>query len=257
MQNEVLLELYKSLESGYKCMLVTLFDNKGSVPGKQGNIMVVREDGKVFGTVGGGAIEYQLIQDSFENLNKETDFEFDYSLNENSKVSMSCGGKASGFAKIFFPKPNLIIFGAGHCSQKLARIATLTNFDVFVVDDRKEFESCEDFSNIKKYINKEIKDSIKDLRFNADTYIISATRDHIHDEEVAFNVLSKTHRYFGMLGSKKKAAKLKQNLLDRNVDKNLVEDIKVPVGLDIDDGSVEEIAISIMSQILQVKNNKN
>ena len=256
MQNDVLLEMYKSLEEGYKCMMVTLFKNKGSVPGKQGNIMAVREDGKTFGTVGGGAIEYQVIKDSIENLKKDNDFEFDYVLNEGEKVSMSCGGRASGFGKVFFPKPTLIIFGAGHCSQKLARIATLTNFEVVVVDDRDEFIYNEDFSNIKKFINKEIEDSIDDLRFTPDTFIIAATRDHKDDEEVAFNILNKPHKYFGMLGSRKKANTLKQNLIDRNVDKKLVDSINVPVGLDIDDGSVEEIAISIMSQILKVKNNK-
>lgn len=74
MQNDVLLEMYKSLEDGYKCMMVTLFKNRGSVPGKQGNIMAVREDGKTFGTVGGGAIEHQVIKDSIENLKKDSDF---------------------------------------------------------------------------------------------------------------------------------------------------------------------------------------
>ncbi len=256
MQNDVLLQMYRSLEDGYKCMMVTLFKNKGSVPGKQGNIMAVREDEKTFGTVGGGAIEHQIIKDSIENLKCDKDFEFDYVLNEGEKVSMSCGGKASGFGKVFYPKPTLIIFGAGHCSQKLARIATLTNFEVIVVDDRSDFIYNEDFSNIKQYINKEIADSIKELKFTPDTFIISATRDHKHDEEVAFNILDKPHKYFGMLGSRKKAETLKQNLIERNVDKNLVESINIPVGLDIDDGSVEEIAISIISQILKVKNNK-
>lgn len=94
------------------------------------------------------------------------------------------------------------------------------------------------------------------MRFTPDTFIIAATRDHKHDEEVAFNILDKPHKYFGMLGSKKKAETLKRNLVERNVDKNLVDSINVPVGLDIDDGSVEEIAISIMSQILKVKNGK-
>ena len=111
MQNDVLLQMYRSLGDGYKCMMVTLFKNKGSVPGKQGNIMAVREDGKTFGTVGGGAIEHQIIKDSIENLKCDKDFEFDYVLNEGEKVSMSCGGKASGFGKVFYPKPTLIIFG--------------------------------------------------------------------------------------------------------------------------------------------------
>ncbi len=256
MQNEVLLKMYEWLEEGYKSLLVILFKNKGSVPGKQGNAMAVREDGVTFGTVGGGAIEHQVIKDSMKNLSMNSDFEFDYVLNEGEKVSMSCGGRASGFGKIFFPKPRLVIFGAGHCAQKLARIAVLTNFDVIIVDDRAEFKNSEDFNGIKEYINEEISDSISKIRFSDDLFVVSATRDHLHDEEVAFNVLKKPHKYLGMLGSKKKANTLKQNLIDKGLDKELVNSICVPVGFDIDDGSVEEIAISIMSQILQVKNGK-
>ncbi|WP_100065641.1 XdhC family protein [Miniphocaeibacter massiliensis] len=256
MEATVLSKIGKVAEQGEKAALIILESNCGSVPGKEGSIMGVFEDGSTIGTVGGGAIEYDLIKRSLEAMKKNENFKFDYSLTEKGELKMACGGQASGFVKIFVPKNKLIIFGGGHCSQKLAKFAVNCNFAVYVVDDREEFKNNSDFDGIVEYLVGTPKEVVQNLSFNADTtYIVMATRGHLHDLDAARVTIDKEYKYMGMLGSKKKAIEVKEQLLKEGYSLEKINNIHLPIGLDISDGSVEEIGISILSEILKVKNN--
>ena len=258
MKRKILEFILEAEENNMDTALITLIENKGSAPGEDNSLMAIRSDGEMIGTIGGGKIEADLIRRSKEALKTGENFEFDYNLSKKGELKMSCGGSSRGFVKIFKSSNRLIIFGAGHISQKLARIATLTNFKVDVVDDRGEFKQSEDFVNIENYYHMDSKDALNKLLFDKDkTYIVLATRGHSHDQKVLTEILNKEFKYLGMIGSKAKVIEIFKNLKEMGFDDKKLDKIYTPIGLDIDNGSVEEIAISILSEILMIKNRKD
>lgn len=254
MDIEILKEVVKELEKGRDVALAILTETKGSAPGKDNSAMAVFENGKTVGTIGGGPIEYDLTKECLKALENGEEKSFDYTLKENQEVKMLCGGQNKGYIKIFRANPRLLIFGAGHVGQKLARVAKKTGFDVIVIDQREDFKDKDDLKEIDEFVLKKPKEFAKDFEFNHNTYILIATPDY--DEEVLENVIDKDYNFLGMIGSRRKVKRVFDNLKEKGVDEKLLEKVHAPVGYPIDDGSVEEIAISIMSQIISIKNKK-
>ncbi|MGO3751976.1 MAG: XdhC family protein [Peptoniphilaceae bacterium] len=258
MEVKILNEIYKKVEGGQRAALVIITKNKGSAPGREGSTMAVFEDGTTLGTVGGGAIEFDLIKRSRQAMEKGEDFEFDYNLSQSGELKMACGGESQGIVKTFYPNNNLIIFGAGHVSQKLARVAVKTGFNVYVTDDRDEFRESEDFKGIREYYIGKPEEVVDKLKFSSEnTFIVICTRGHSNDEEALKVLLGKKYKYLGMIGSKRKVATIIKNLKANKFTEEEIKSINMPIGLKIDDGSAEEIAISILAEILMVKNSGN
>ena len=257
MKADVLEKIYEENKKGRDAALVFLIENKGSTPGEDNSLMAVTSAGKFLGTIGGGKIEADVIRRCLEGFPKGESFEFDYNLSQNGELKMSCGGDSRGFVKYFKAANRLIIFGAGHISQKLARIATKTNFEVTVIDDRSEFRESPDFSDIKDYIEAPIEEAVGKIDFDKDkTYIVLCTRGHAHDTKVLREILGKDFHYLGMIGSKAKVVRVFKELEEEGFNRKDLDEIYTPIGLDLDNGSVEEIAISIMAEILMIKNKK-
>lgn len=254
MDLEVIRALENELSRGRDVALVIITESKGSTPGADNSSMAVLQNDKTVGTVGGGAIEYDLIKEAKKALEENKEKSLDYSLTEKEELKMLCGGQNKAYIKIFRANPKLLIFGAGHVGQKLARIAAKTNFDVKVIDKRDEYKDKKDFEDIGEFITSGPKEYLEDKDFDKNTYIIICTPDY--DEKVLEKVLDKNYKYLGMIGSKRKVKKVFDSLERKGFGKDLVKKIHAPVGLDIGDGSVEEIAISIMAEILAVKNGK-
>lgn len=258
MKAEILDKIYQENRRGKDAALVFLIENKGSTPGEDNSLMVVLSDGESFGTIGGGKIEADVIRRSLEGFKDGKSFEFDYNLSKDGKLKMACGGNSRGFVKYFKASNRLIIFGAGHVSQKLARIATKTNFEITVIDDRDEFKDSPDFEGIKEYMVDSIEKAIEKIDFDKEkTYIVLCTRGHSQDAEVLRNILDKDYSYLGMIGSKAKVISVFKDLEKEGYGRAKLNQIYTPIGLDIDNGSVEEIAISIMAEILMIKNKKS
>ena len=255
MKFEILKRVHDENINGRNAALVFLIENKGSTPGEDNSIMAVFEDGSSFGTIGGGAIEKDVIERCLANMKAGKSFEFDYNLSKTGELKMACGGNSRGYVKYFKASNRLVIFGAGHVSQKLARIAAKTNFEVIVIDDRQDFKDSKDFADIKEYICSDINEAINKIDFDKEkTFVVLCTRGHANDKEALKEIVTKDYKYLGMIGSKAKIRSVFNQLIEEGVDKELLSNVYTPIGLDIDNGSVEEIAISIMAEILMVKN---
>lgn len=253
MEDIILNKILDRLKDDKRSALVTLTNVEGSIPGKKGGLMGVFDDGTVIGTVGGGKVEHQVITLAKEAIvnGEHTGFSFDMT-NENG---LACGGTTSGFIKVFKPRNKLIIFGSGHVGRKIAWTAGKLEFDVYVVDDRPENRDLEDLKDIKEYIDTPLEESLKNISFDKNTYCVLALRSHFLDRQALKGVIDKDVAYIGMIGSKKKTIGVYKYLEEEGVDKALFDKVYAPVGIRVDDGTPEEIAFSVISQILMIKNN--
>lgn len=256
MKAEILEKIYEENKKGKDAALIFLIENRGATPGEENSLMAVFKDGSTLGTIGGGVIEADVIRKSLEGMQKGKSFEFEYKTSDKSDSKGYCGEGTRGFVKYFKSQNRIVIFGAGHVSQKLARIAVKSNFYVIVTDDRREFENAKDFEKINEYICEDIEKAVEKIEFDREkTYIVVCTRSHALDQKVVSAVLDKDYRYLGMIGSKKKIDNIFNSLTEEGFSREKLEKIYAPIGLDIANGSAEEIAIAIMAEILAVKNN--
>ena len=254
MDEIILKEVYNQVKNGYKVAFATITKTIGSTPGKMGATIAVFQDGNVLGTVGGGMIEHKVINKCIECLKTEEDYNFEYTLNDNGNLGMQCGGTAFGYIKIFKPKPKLIIIGAGHIGLSLFKIAKNLDFYTVVIDDREEFANTNRFENVDEIYSGDIESIIKNIDINDNTYIVIATRGYEGDLTSLRSVINKNPKYIGMIGSRKKWIKVKETLINENIEKEKLENVYAPVGINISSNSVDEIAFGIMAEILLVKN---
>ena len=168
---------------------------------------------------------------------------------------MQCGGTAFGYIKVFKPKPKLIIIGGGHIGLALFKIAKNLDFYTIVIDDREEFANEQRFENVDEVYSGDIPNIIKNISINDNTYIVIATRGYEGDLISLRSVIDRNPMYIGMIGSMKKWIKVKETLINENINIEKLESVYAPVGINISSNSVDEIAFGIMAEILLVKNN--
>lgn len=254
MDEMILKEVYNQVKNGYKVAFATITKTIGSTPGKMGATIAVFQNGNVLGTVGGGMIEHNIINKCIECLKRGEDYNFEYTLNDKGNLGMQCGGTAFGYIKIFKPKPKLIIIGAGHIGLSLFKIAKNLDFYTVVIDDREEFANTNRFENVDEVYSGDIESIIKNIDINDNTYIVIATRGYEGDLISLRSVINTNPMYIGMIGSRKKWIKVKETLISENIEKEKLENVYAPVGINISSNSVDEIAFGIMAEILLVKN---
>ena len=217
--------------------------------------MAVFQNGNTIGSVGGGMIEHKVLNKCVECLKSGEDYNFEYSLNDNGNLGMQCGGTAFGYIKVFKPKPKLIIIGGGHIGLALFKIAKNLDFYTIVIDDREEFANEQRFENVEEVYSGDIPNIIKNISINDNTYIVIATRGYEGDLISLRSVIDRNPMYIGMIGSMKKWIKVKETLINENINIEKLESVYAPVGINISSNSVDEIAFGIMAEILLVKNN--
>lgn len=254
MEERVLRNIMRELNNGKRVALAMITKSEGSTPRKAGTMMSVNEEGNIVGTVGGGAIEGRIIKECKESIKKGIGKNFEYKLNEKGELKMVCGGDVEGYIKVFIPKPNLIIFGGGHIAQSISKITDSMNFRRTVIEDREEYKYNEAFKNVDEFIVTNNEEDIESINFK-DSFVVLATRGHASDGKWLKAVIEKPYKYVGVLGSKKKVLELKENLKNQGIKDEFIEKVHMPIGLDISNGTPEEIAFSIIAEILLEKNN--
>lgn len=258
-------DLYQKIASlekkGVNLILVTVVSKEGSTPSNPGDKIIILENGKTYGSVGGGEIENIIIKEGKEFLCKTTNKLKTYSLDNKHFISdekntgMICGGKITVFFEVISSGENLYIFGAGHIVQSLIYHLRNSGWKVSIIDPRDENESC-DFATVYKV---DYSQSFKKILFSKNSYFIIATPSHQFDYDVLNNIykMNVAPAYIGLLSSRNKAGKLIEKLktdLGKDIDLSILH---APVGLDIGGSSIEEISISILSELQSVKYEKS
>jgi len=250
-------EVYRALldaaRSGEPVALVTLVETKGSTPREAGAKMLVHSDGSTVGSIGGGAMEARAVSDALSFMSEGESRLVDYSLMGRDGDLGLCGGEVKAFIDAVMPNPTLLIAGAGHIGQSLAKLGTLLGFRVVVGDDRKEYATRERFPTVGQVEVVELEEFAHYIDITEQCYVVIATRGHEHDEVVLRQVVSTSAAYIGLVGSRRKVATIFEHLLGEGIPEESLSRVHAPIGLDIGAATLDEIALSIMAEILMIR----
>lgn len=245
-------EALKFAESGETVALVTVINQVGSSPAEPGKMMIVKADGTFAGTVGGGRLEYNSISLARECIERETSKGYKFDLEKD--LGMTCGGHVEIFINVIKPEKTLVIVGGGHIGRVLEKIARNTGFNTVVVDNREEIASRDRYPEATGVVFGDIREECKKLETNSSTFIVIATHGHVHDQVALESLLDKTYRYIGVIGSRNKIKTMFDKMVKKGFDEELIGKVHSPIGLALGGNSPEDIAVSILAEIIMVKN---
>lgn len=232
--------------------LCTIVNTKGSTPRKIGAKMLVYENGTIFGTIGGGELEKCVIRDAVEQIQTRKSKIFRHDLLHHH--GMCCGGTVDIYIEPIMVKNKLYIFGAGHTGQSLVKLASGFDFEIVLIDDRKEFISECKLPHVNK-MNLDFEKVLKLLPFDSHTYICIMTYSHPTDREILSFCIQKPFAYLGMIGSTRKVEMTKKLFTEGlNITPDQLEKVDMPMGIDIGAEGPNEIALSILTKLIAVKN---
>lgn len=248
-------ELIRLRNLGQKCAIATIVDVRGSIPSYESAKLLVREDGSMTGTIGGGCVEAEVWNAAREVIDTEKPKHLTFNLGQDAAYDngLICGGQLDVFVEPVLPLPRAFIFGAGHISKSLSKVATLAGFGTVIVDNRESFANRERFPEAVEVHAEEYEQVFPNLTINETSYIIIVTRGHRDDMRVLQLALGTPARYLAMIGSKRKVINVIRELVKEGIPREAFERIHAPMGLDIGAISPEEIAISVAAEMIAVR----
>ncbi len=250
-------EIVKLRQSGRRGAVATIVNVRGSIPSFKTAKMLVRDDGSIFGTIGGGCVEADVWQAAREVMESERPKTLTFDLNNDPKydTGLVCGGTLEVFVEPVLPPAELYIFGAGHVAAALYRVARIAGFDVTVVDDREAYANRERFPEAQQVIAEDFEKAMAELKPSESSYIVVVTRGHRDDMRVLRWAVQSPARYVGMIGSKRKTVTIFKELQQEGIPAKLFDRVHAPVGLDIGAITPEEIAVSITAELIAKRRN--
>lgn len=326
----------KYLNEGKKGIIATVVNKAGAAPREEGAKMFIGEDKKIYGTIGGGKLEAEVIDEALKTVEsaKVRLYHIRMDAQAIEDEGMLCGGNVDVMLepildnhKVVYEKihecerkgiraviatkfhettlqkslidrngvvwgdylekeeiaelrdfwnehrvhlinnntvveplsviSNLYIFGAGHVSQFLSKAAKMVDFNVTVIDDREEFANEERFPDADTIILEDFNKVFDNLDFSMNSYIVIVTRGHSHDALVLEKSIGLKTQYIGMIGSKRKVRMVLEHLKEKGTNKGVLESIHAPIGIDINSETPQEIAISILAELIKVRGSKH
>lgn len=247
-------EVIRLRREGKRGVLATIVHTNGSIPSFESSRMLVREDGSIVGTIGGGCVEAEVWAAAKEVLRAEAPRKMTFNLNNEASYDngLICGGTLEVFVEPILPQPVLHIFGGGHISMALAQAAHTSGFTIVVIDDREQFANRERFPMAQE-IYTSFDEAFAKLQPTASHYLVIVTRGHRDDLRVLEWAVATQARYIGMIGSKRKVLSVYQALERQGVAPEALDRVHAPVGLEIGALTPEEIAISIAAELIAVR----
>jgi xanthine dehydrogenase accessory factor len=247
-------EILKIKARGECAALATLISTDGSTPREQGAKMLIRQDGTIEGTIGGGLMEKMVREEAEKVIENGIPKMVHFDLTGREKDGMICGGVAAVYIEAIVPKSAIYILGAGHIGFNLARMAKMADFRVVVCDNRPEYANRERFPEADEIFAEEYDQIFEKLTVNSSAFIVIVTHGHTHGQLVLEWAMTTKARYIGMIGSRKKTRQVFDNMISKGFSgEDIDKRVHSPIGLDIKAETPAEIAVSIMAEIIQVR----
>lgn len=248
-------ELVRLRRLGQKCALATIVQVNGSIPSYESAKLLVREDGSMIGTIGGGCVEAEVWNAAREVIESEKPKHLNFSLGQDAAYDngLICGGQLNVFVEPVIPQPRAMIFGAGHISKSLSKVANIAGFATTIVDNRETFANRERFPEAEEIFAAEYEEVFPKLQVNGTSYLIIVTRGHRDDMRVLRWAVTTTARYIAMIGSKRKVISVVKELEKEGLRREDFERVFAPMGFEIGAITPEEIAVSVVAEMIAVR----
>jgi xanthine dehydrogenase accessory factor len=248
-------EIVRLRRLGQKCALCTIVQVRGSIPSYESAKLLVREDGSMLGTIGGGCVEAEVWNVAREVIETEKPRHLNFSLGQDAAYDngLICGGQLNVFVEPVIPQPRAFIFGGGHVSKSLSKVANLAGFATVIVDDREAFANKERFPEADEVYAGEYEEVFPKLNVNSSSYLVIVTRGHRDDMRVLRWAVTTEARYISMIGSKRKTISVVKELEKEGFRREQFDRVFAPMGLDIGAITPEEIAVSVVSEMIAVR----
>jgi xanthine dehydrogenase accessory factor len=254
---DIFAEIARLRKEGRKAALATIIQVQGSIPSYESSKILVRDDGSMVGTVGGGCVEAEVWSAAQEVMREEKPRRLHFNLNSNPEYDngLICGGSLDVFIEPILAAPTLFLFGGGHVSLYVSKVASVAGFDVVVIDDRQAFASKERFPDASETYVGPWEEIFPKLKVNGFSYLVMVTRGHKGDLTCLRWALETPARYIGMIGSKRKFIEICKVLEGEGVPAERLERVHSPIGLSIGALTPEEIAVAIVAEMVAVRRN--
>ena len=258
MSQDVFAAVADALDRGEPAALVTIVATTGSTPQRVGAKMLVFGDGRLVGTIGGGCYENDAFGKAREAIISRRPQLVHYELDDDfaQETGLICGGQMSVYIEPIEPAPELYVIGAGHVGFHLAGLAHEVGFRVHVVDDREKFANRERFPHAAEVVTEDIPSWLGQAALPAHAYVVVVTRGHTNDLDAIRALAPRDLRYLGLIGSRAKVARIYEQLQSEGLPASLLGQIHAPIGLDIGAVTPQEIAVSILAELIAVKHGK-
>jgi xanthine dehydrogenase accessory factor len=258
MNKEVFTAVAEALDRGEPAALVTIVSTLGSTPQRVGAKMLVFGDGRIVGTIGGGCYENDAFWKAREAITHRRPQLVHYELSDDfaQETGLICGGQMDVYIEPIEPSPELYIVGGGHVGFHLARLAHEVGFRVHVVDDREKFANRERFPTASEIVAEDIPAWLARTLLPPHAYVVIVTRGHTNDLEALRALAPRDLRYLGLIGSRAKVARIYDALTADQVPAEALAQVHAPIGLDIGAVTPQEIAVSILAELIAVKHGK-
>jgi xanthine dehydrogenase accessory factor len=240
---------------GRRGAVATIVNVRGSIPSFQTAKMLVRDDGSIAGTIGGGCVEADVWQAAREVMESEKPRTLKFDLNQDPKydTGLVCGGTLEIFVEPVLPPALLYVFGAGHVALNVCKTAASAGFDVIVTDDRSSYATQERFPEARQVHALDFDQAMQKLDPNESSYIVIVTRGHRDDMHILRWAVQTRARYVGMIGSKRKVIEIFKALQAEGIPAHLFDRVHAPIGLDIGAVTPEEIGVAITAELIAIR----
>jgi xanthine dehydrogenase accessory factor len=240
---------------GRRGAVATIVNVRGSIPSFKTAKILVRDDGSIVGTIGGGCVEADVWQAAREVMESEKPRTLTFDLNQDPKydTGLVCGGTLEIFVEPILPPALLYVFGAGHVAVNLCKVASNAGFELIVTDDRTSYATKERFPAACEVHALDFDEAMRKLEPNEASYIVIVTRGHRDDMRILRWAVQTRARYVGMIGSKRKVIEISKTLEKEGVPAHLFDRVHAPVGLDIGAITPEEIAVAITAELIAIR----
>ncbi len=248
-------EVVRLRRLGQKCALATIVQVNGSIPSYESAKLLVREDGSMLGTVGGGCVEAEVWNAAREVMETERARQMNFSLGQDAAYDngLICGGQLSVFVEPVVPQPRVFIFGGGHISKSISKVATVAGFASVIVDNREAYANRERFPEADEIFAEEYEEVFPKLTVRDTTYVVIVTRGHRDDMRVLRWAAGTNAKYIAMIGSKRKVIGVVKELEKEGIQRAAFERIFAPMGFEIGAITPEEIAISVVAEMIALR----
>ena len=239
------------LDRGERVVIATVIEKQGSAPRKVGAKMLVAGNGESHGTLGGGDLERVVIEEARKMIGEDIKLKTNkYILRSGEGLNMVCGGEVKVLFERETPVPTLLIIGAGHIAKPVARMGGMLGFKVVVMDPNPKRA---DFPEATQFVPERVEKGLSKVKVTRDTYLVICSGDHEYDEVALRKLIGFDTAYKGLLASRSKAKFIFNNMIKDGVPEEHVRHVHAPIGLDIGAETPEEIAVSIMAEIIEIR----